>query len=38
MMHGSYPVNEEGLCELNHLQSDQQADGDQVIVQDDERQ
>lgn len=37
-MHGSYPVNKESLCELHHLQSDQQADGDQVIVQDDERQ
>lgn len=33
-----YPVNEESLCELDHLQGDQQADGDQVIVQDDERQ
>lgn len=34
----TYPVNEEGLSELDHLQSDQQADGDQVVVQDDERQ
>lgn len=34
----SYPVNEESLRELDHLQGDQQADGDQVIVQDDERQ
>lgn len=32
----TYPVDEEGLCELDHLQSDQQADGDQVVVQDDE--
>lgn len=36
--HGPYPVDEESLCELDHLQSDQQADGDQVVVQDDERQ
>lgn len=35
---GSYPVDEEGLCKLYHLQGDQQADGDQVVVQDDERQ
>lgn len=34
----THPVDEEGLCELDHLQSDQQADGDQVVVQDDERQ
>lgn len=34
----TYPVNEESLRELDHLQGDQQADGDQVIVQDDERQ
>lgn len=33
----TYPVDKEGLCELDHLQSDQQADGDQVVVQDDER-
>lgn len=33
-----YPVNEQSLRELDHLQGDQQADGDQVIVQDDERQ
>lgn len=26
------PVNEEGLGELDHLQGDQQADGDQVVV------
>lgn len=32
----TYPVNEESLSELDHLQGDQQADGDQVIVQDDE--
>lgn len=34
----TYPVDEEGLGELDHLQGDQQADGDQVVVQDDERQ
>lgn len=34
----AYPVDEEGLCELDHLQRDQQADGDQVVVQDDEGQ
>lgn len=33
-----YPVNEESLRELDHFQGDQQADGDQVIVEDDERQ
>lgn len=32
----THPVDEKGLCELDHLQSDQQADGDQVVVQDDE--
>lgn len=32
----TYPVDEEGLCELDHLQGDQQANGDQVVVQDDE--
>lgn len=35
---GPYPVDEESLCKLDHLQSDQQADGDQVVIQDDERQ
>lgn len=35
---GSYPVDEEGLCEFDHLQCDQQADRDQVVVKDDERQ
>lgn len=34
----THPVDEEGLCELDHLQCDQQADGDQVVVQDDEGQ
>lgn len=33
-----YPVDEECLCELDHLQSDQQADGDEVVVEDDEGQ
>lgn len=30
--YGPYPVDEEGLCKLDHFQSDQQADGDQVVV------
>lgn len=30
-----YPVDEEGLCEFHHLQSDQKTDGDQVVVEDD---
>lgn len=34
----TYPVDEKRLREFDHLQSDQQADGDQVVVQDDERQ
>lgn len=32
----THPVDEKSLCELDDLQSDQQADGDQVVVQDDE--
>jgi len=34
----AYPVDEQCLCELDHLQCDQQADGDQVVVEDDEGQ
>lgn len=32
----THPVDEEGLNELDNLQCDQKADGDQVVEQDDE--
>lgn len=32
----THPVDEEGLNELDNLQRDQKADGDQVVEQDDE--
>lgn len=32
----THPVDEKGLDELDHLQRDQEADGDQVVEQDDE--
>lgn len=35
---GAYPVDEDGLYELDDLKRDLQTDGDQVVEQDDERQ
>lgn len=32
----THPVDEKGLDELDHLQCDQETDGDQVVEQDDE--
>lgn len=34
----TYPIDKDGLYELYHLQGDLQADGDEVVVEDDEGQ